>query len=322
MFQPSPASFSALLDQMREAVILVDPDGRVEVWSRGAERMFGWTEAEVVGRDVRPLIAPELSDDEFDALRRAALASGGVQQTARRRRKDGAEITTALSISPLLNASGQLSGLLAVSREATDTERLTAALQGRYEELERLHKDLLQAQRDLIRAASTDALTGVANRRAILDAAQEELQRAHRTRRPMCLALLDVDHFKRFNDRYGHATGDLVLSIVAKAIVDNLRQYDHVGRYGGEEFCLVLPEATEDAGLAILERVGEVVGITALPCADEAYVTLSAGLVSTETASSPDLNALLRAADVALYRSKANGRTQVTVAEPADFAAR
>jgi len=160
--------------------------------------------------------------------------------------------------------------------------------------------------------ASTDALTRVTNRQACLRRLGEEIARANRYERPLGVALVDIDHFKRVNDTHGHAVGDAVLRHVASLLSDNIRATDSVGRYGGEEFILVMPETDVDGTLASVENLRRMVARSAFVHDGQAIpVTISAGVTGGTGTSSLDLDALLREADSALYNAKAQGRDQV-----------
>jgi len=167
---------------------------------------------------------------------------------------------------------------------------------------------LQEARAELMRLATTDALTGLANRRTILERLEEEVERHRRTDRPLACILLDIDHFKRINDRFGHPAGDEVLRQVARQLQTGVRVYDTAGRYGGEEFLAVLPEADPEAGRLVAERLRALVA-GEVRCGDGEAVTASFGLAQYRKDESAD--ALLARADQALYRAKEAGRNRV-----------
>jgi len=162
--------------------------------------------------------------------------------------------------------------------------------------------------------ATQDQLTGVANRQALLTRLEEEIERANRYGRQLSVAMIDIDHFKRLNDTYGHSAGDLVLHRIAQAIQENVRRVDIVGRYGGEEFMVILPETDVDAAASIAEKIRRLVGREEVRLSDGTIVgaTLSSGVAGGRGASLL-LDALVRDADAALYSAKALGRDQVYV---------
>ena len=162
--------------------------------------------------------------------------------------------------------------------------------------------------------ATVDPLTGIANRQTVLRRVEEELVRAARYRRPLSLILVDLDHFKRANDSFGHAAGDVILRTVAQVIAANVRTVDLAGRYGGEEFLVVLPETDADAAASLAEKLRRIVSSTEirLPDGEVTSITMSAG-VAGGAGEVLRLDALVRDADAALYSSKALGRNQVYV---------
>jgi len=202
---------------------------------------------------------------------------------------------------------------LVETRAATETNRrFTRLLMESGQDLVRLRESLEALERD----AATDALTQLANRRSFDAALTQAVRQAEYGHRPLCLVMIDVDYFKRFNDRYGHPMGDQVLKLIGRILLENLRPRDTAARYGGEEFALILPDTARDEAAALVEdlrcrvagrtltnrRTGQGLG----------HVTLSAGLA--ERAGDEDLESLLRRADQALYQAKQAGRNQIVSA--------
>ena len=167
--------------------------------------------------------------------------------------------------------------------------------------------------------ATVDLLTGIANRQAVLSRLELELARASRYRHPLSVILIDLDHFKRLNDSHGHAAGDIVLRHVAQLLAANVRAVDVAGRYGGEEFLVLLPETDVDAAAALAEKLRRIVGSSEVRTADgeRLAISLSAG-VAGGLGNLPDLDVLIRDADAALYSAKALGRDQVFVFRETD----
>jgi diguanylate cyclase (GGDEF)-like protein len=175
---------------------------------------------------------------------------------------------------------------------------------------------LVLAQDRLQFDAMHDVLTGLSNRRAILECLKKELRRQQRSGHSMGLIMADADHFKKINDAYGHAVGDQVLREIAERMIAALRRYDSVGRYGGEEFLIIVPDCDADAAYASAERLRKTVA--ALPVTTNAGpipVTVSLGLIATAgSGADSDGSILLRMVDEALYRAKAKGRNRVEAA--------
>ena len=174
----------------------------------------------------------------------------------------------------------------------------------------RTHVELKEARDLLAQMALVDALTGIANRRRFDAALDHEWRRAQRGRHWLSVALVDVDQFKKFNDRYGHARGDLCLTAVAHALSSACRRpADLVARYGGEEFALVLPETEPEGARALAHAALLRVRELALPHEDAGgFVTVSLGIVSLVPADGEDARDALQKADALLYQAKEGGR--------------
>ena len=177
-----------------------------------------------------------------------------------------------------------------------------------------LLRDVTEARRleeELRRLATTDALTGLFNRRYLDTTLQREFERVERTGGPMSVLIFDVDHFKKFNDTYGHDQGDRVLQAVAKTFAATLRKYDSACRYGGEEFVGILPDTPSIGAYNVAERLREAVAATQV---DWLQVNISIGVATFPDLRLASPEALLEAADAAMYQSKQGGRNRTTVA--------
>jgi diguanylate cyclase (GGDEF)-like protein len=218
-----------------------------------------------------------------------------------------------------MHADGDAVGVLVCEhgmRAGSRIERRVLSMLERYaaHTAHALHNAWLVEQ--LEHSATTDALTGVANRRTFDSALTRELARATRTEEDVALLLLDADHFKTINDTLGHVTGDRVLKAIAQALQMECRTADTFARYGGEEFGAILPGLDGPSALAVADRMRLVVADLALPTP----VTLSVGVASFP-ATAPDPLSLIAAADTALYQAKAAGRNRCVLAEGAQSSA-
>jgi diguanylate cyclase (GGDEF)-like protein/PAS domain S-box-containing protein len=165
----------------------------------------------------------------------------------------------------------------------------------------------------LHRLAVTDALTGIFNRRHIMALAQQELERAQRLRRDLAIVIFDIDHFKRINDHFGHLAGDQVLEILARECQANLRSFDILGRYGGEEFLIVLPETGASTACTVSERLRCLVEGLKIPHERGlVQVSISLGIACLSPGRQMDLDQLIEEADQALYHAKATGRNRIS----------
>lgn len=173
-------------------------------------------------------------------------------------------------------------------------------------------KRIIELQQSLRFAATHDFLTNVLNRSEILAAVEREVSRGAREAKSATIILVDIDHFKRINDTLGHAAGDEVLKEVAQRLRTDLRPYDVVGRYGGEEFLLILPGCSLAAGLRRADEVRKIVCASTIKTPfGTSSVTISAGVTASKARESRSAAELLREADVSLYTAKNNGRNRV-----------
>ncbi len=163
--------------------------------------------------------------------------------------------------------------------------------------------------------AITDVLTGLNNRRYFFELAELEFKRAKRYNRALSLLMIDLDHFKVINDRYGHTIGDLVLQAVAQRCKDKIREQDIIGRYGGEEFSVILPEADEQAARRTANRLRACIADDPFQVGNDTaiHLTISIGVASLQ-ANTEDLTGFLNIADAALYKAKESGKNCIAIA--------
>ena len=179
-----------------------------------------------------------------------------------------------------------------------------------------LQEELIATREELRVQATRDFLTGIWNRGMITEKLDEEISRAARVNGSLGVIMCDIDHFKKINDTHGHPTGDSVLIEVALRMQETLRAYDRLGRFGGEEFLIVMPDASEEGVAALAERIRSgVSGTTIETPSGPVSVTVSLGTVVRMMEQDTNLKALIDEADRALYRAKNGGRDRVESAE-------
>ena len=293
----SESRFHTLVDLLPCGALETDLTGRVIFANPVLERLYGYEETgSVVGRFIWDFLA----DENKQGFLRNYLQSLVRDQPppmpyfAKNRRADGNIIDTQADWSYRRNQYGQLQGFIAVVTDITERKRLQAALQEQ---------------------AIRDPLTGLFNRRYLDETLPRELSRCQRNGEPLVVAMLDLDHFKRFNDTYGHEAGDTVLRTIGELLGKTLRAGDLPCRYGGEELTLILHGSTlEDARLRLdelrqaLRKTRMVYRGGELPA-----ITVSIGVTAAEAAET-DATTLLNRADAALYQAKAQGRDRVVAA--------
>ena len=161
-------------------------------------------------------------------------------------------------------------------------------------------------------------LTGLLNRRSIMEILEMEVARTMRHGPPLTIVILDLDHFKRINDTWGHPTGDLVLKEAGRVLTASIRKCDMVGRYGGEEFMIMLPDTTQAGAAIMMERCRATLAETTIVADNGETIRISGsfGLANNEKQLSLSSEAMIKLADEALYRAKAEGRNRLELALP------
>jgi diguanylate cyclase (GGDEF)-like protein/PAS domain S-box-containing protein len=297
----SEAAFRLLAENSSDMVARIDLEGRRSYVSPAAERLLGCPAATLIGRPANEFI--ELEDQPAMAAAMARLRSGELREATVTFRLARAGQETLWLESAIRTThdpqTGEADGAVAVSRDVTERRKL---------------------EQRLAELASTDGLTGLANRRAFDDALQQEWRRAIRTEQPLSLLLLDVDRFKQYNDSFGHQQGDECLRAVAEAVRSMIRRAgDVAARYGGEEIVLLLPNTPPAGAQELAEKLRAALQAQQLPhAANQPFgvVTASIGVagVLPELQAVFGPGALVAAADTALYEAKHQGRNRVVLA--------
>lgn len=175
-----------------------------------------------------------------------------------------------------------------------------------------LQDDLKKSNEMLKELSNTDPLTQLYNRRYMMTALEREIQRSQRKGSPLSIVMMDIDHFKRINDNFGHQQGDLVLTTIATTAKNALRSYDIGARYGGEEFVLLLPETTHQEAIVVADRIRlQIQQLTYPAPLEKTSITISMGVATYPVPEITTINELIYAADSALYRAKETGRNRV-----------
>jgi diguanylate cyclase (GGDEF)-like protein len=216
-----------------------------------------------------------------------------------------------------LEDSARRVSVLNAQQEFENARRDAEIYRLRTVELQREIDERTRLEVKLTQLATTDELTGIHNRRYFFERSQTELNRAIRYRRSLTVLMVDVDHFKKVNDTFGHTTGDQVLAGLSTVIRKTLRASDILGRYGGEEFCLLLPDTNAKQGFFVAERIRQSVELHPFEtAAGSLSITISIGLAclsSSDPNQSTSLEQLINEADHALYKAKQDGRNRVAV---------
>jgi diguanylate cyclase (GGDEF)-like protein/PAS domain S-box-containing protein len=289
----SSLRLNRILDNLFAYVALLDTNGVVQEVNKAPLDRAGYRREDVIGRYFYD--APWWSYD--DQVREQLIAAIKAAKQGKASRYDVAVkmgndlVPIDFLIAPVRDDTGKIIGLLPTAVDITDRKHLEAELQ---------------------RQAHLDYLTGLANRRSFMDRSEIELSRTRRYDNPLSILMLDIDHFKQINDTYGHQSGDHVLKSVAITFQDVLRKVDIIGRLGGEEFAVVLPETGITKATEVAERLREKISSSEVALSDGINIrfTVSIGIAALVDKNS-NIDMLLNEADKALYKAKQAGRNRV-----------
>ncbi len=317
----------AALEQSSDAILITDANlvapGPTIVYANAAfAKLTGYPLEELIGKSPRILQGPQTSAKVLQDLREKLSNGKHFAGCTVNYRKSGEPFEIEWHASPIYGTDGKVMQFLSIHRDVTERanfERQISQYSQLLVESNARQEELVRANRKLLALATTDGLTGLANHRHF----HQELARIRPSLAVTSLMLLDVDHFKSFNDEFGHPAGDAVLTELANVLRACVRENDLLARYGGEEFAILLPGQDADHALAVAERVR--LGVQE-KVSRQRPVTVSIGVATAETGDGDD-NKLIDDADVALYAAKAAGRNRVkhsrhlTRMQPSAFAA-
>ena len=286
-FELERSHLAGLIDQVSDAVVSTDLAFRVQSWSRGAQRLYGYTAAEATGRPFDSLVRTTFLDENVAEAFRDVSSQGRWSGEVEQRGKDDRALSVLSSVTLVRGAGGVPTGLVAVNRDLSQAKSL----------LKQLHHQ-----------ANHDSLTGLPNRRLMRERLAEAKAGARREGRAAAFLLLDIDNFKGLNDTYGHLFGDELLRAVGARLRGCVREEDTLSRWGGDEFAVLAPRLQAGAD-------AETIAETILDCfaaplrveGQELYVTLSIGL-DTYSGDDRGTGDLFQNADMALYQVKAEGK--------------
>lgn len=324
---------ASILEHAEDAILAIERDDTIATWNVGATRLFRTGRAAALGRSVASLVDPTDVRSLLAVVRTAREGRSVRNYETMCRRSDGTTFRASLTLAPVRDEEGRIQSVSLMLRDVTarrqyeaEVEALNAELAQRLREvhqanaelavtletLERTQQDLLDLNRTLERQATTDPLTGLKNRIVFQNSLLEMMHVAERQRTPLSLLLIDIDHFKRINDAWGHLEGDRALRAVAHALVTQVREQDVVARFGGEEFAVLLPNTGRGDALVVAEHLRS--GCRGVFDRGPA-LTVSIGLAAFAPGEAEA--ALIGRADAALYAAKAQGRDRVVAAAEA-----
>lgn len=295
-------NFRNIFDSIYDGVYFVDRDRRITYWNRAAERITGYSADEVVGARCMDNILVHI-DEAGNSLCRgrcplaAAMQDGNARQAeVYLHHKNGHRVPVSVRVAPFRDQEGSILGGVELFSDISSQR----AMRERIGELEKL--------------ALVDPLTGLSNRKHIEGELAARFQEKERYGIDFGLLFIDIDHFKRVNDTYGHDGGDAALKTISATLLASIRSYDLFGRWGGEEFIGIVRNVDRGVLRSIAERYRILVENTQVASNAELFsVTISVGATLVTSQDTPDT--LIRRADELLYESKKNGRNRVTLGE-------
>ncbi|HEX7642523.1 MAG TPA: sensor domain-containing diguanylate cyclase [Burkholderiaceae bacterium] len=307
-----------LMEHLVVPTFVIDAECRVMIWNHACERLTGLSAAEMIGKSEhwrgfytaqRPCLADLIAQSRTAEVDIYYPEHGSIEEPRYGLYAEnwcvmphhGSRLYLAIDAGPIFDKNGKLIAVVETLRDMT---------------LQKLAQSALQ---DL---ANHDGLTGIANRRAFDETLKLEWRRAMRDNQPLSLLMIDVDHFKHYNDKHGHLAGDECLKKVASIMAEEMqRASDVVARYGGEEFGVILPNSTLDGAVVVAEKLRNAVERQDIPFANSEYghVTISAGVASVTPSPAGDTWQLISTADAALYRAKATGRNRAVALRVEDM---
>ena len=288
---------SSAVEHSPSVIVITDAGGNIEYVNQKFITLNGYTFDEVRGKTPRILKSDKTPAEVYTKLWQTILSGEEWRGELLNRKKDGGYYWEYVSISAITDSYGRITHFVSVNEDITVRKEAE-------EKIQRLNAGLEQI-------AMTDHLTSLYNRRYFMQRGTEEFKRARRTNQPLSLLMLDVDQFKKVNDTYGHEVGDMALQQVAAALKSSLRETDILGRMGGEEFAILLPNTqSKEAGL-LAERVRQSVGGAPFEIPGKSLtITISIGTIVI-TGEMSGIDDMLRNADVAMYNAKHCGGNRV-----------
>lgn len=282
-FTSEQNKLTTIIQSADEGMVVTDPAGRVVLVNPAAEAILGKAAGTIIAEGIDNVLADPVRMREWLAL------PGGVSAQI----VPFGDKVLSVTAATIVTGDGQVMGSTALFRDITEARRLEEQLRER---------------------SQTDGLTGLGNRRFLDMALAREVVRAVDQKAPLSIMMFDIDHFKRFNDTFGHDQGDRVLKAVAEAVRATVRTVDIPCRYGGEEFLVILRSTGLDGAAVIAERLREAVEAMVV---DGQKVTISIGVAAWQSAGAEDAAGFVAVADQALYAAKGGGRNRVMLAQPA-----
>ena len=293
--------YKEILENLADGVYFVDRQRKITFWNKGAENISGYSKSEIMGHSCADNILMHVDGNGkilcLDGCPLAATMEDGKMREAEvfLHHADGHRVPVAVRATPIYGANGEIIG--AVELFSDQSSRAT----------------LMEQMQEMKKAALLDGLTEVGNRKYMemkLETTFKEWSQHHL---PFGLLFLDIDHFKNVNDTYGHACGDRVLKMVAETLASNIRSYDFIGRWGGEEFIIFLQGVDEVRLSEIAAKLHTLIAQSHCQCQEGVEVSVTVSIGGTLVKANDNPEKIVERADRLMYQSKGTGRNRITV---------
>ncbi|MBK9779825.1 MAG: diguanylate cyclase [Anaerolineales bacterium] len=299
------------VEQSPVSVVLTDINGNIEYVNPFFTKLTGYDLNEVLGKNPRMIQSGDTSPETYELMWQTIRSGKVWRGELLNKKKNGETYWEVEMISPVINSEGVIVNYIAIKEDVTAQKESDVKLREAYTKLEEQMQEIQGLQDELREQAIRDPLTKLHNRHYLKETLSRELSRAMRERYPISFLMLDIDHFKRVNDTYGHAAGDFVLRDLADQLAEFTRTGDIVCRYGGEEFLVAFPNTKEGDAFLIADRLRASIQESPIYVDHHAIsITISAGISEFPTHGQYEA-LILETADKALYHAKHTGRNQV-----------
>ncbi len=291
--------FSKIVELAADSILAINEDMELVFFNKEAENTFGYKSEEIIGQHINKLIPAEYHEQHNQHIKKflksnvvARLMNNRNNLEVKGLREDGSVFFCEISLIKVGMQTGVY--LVAILRDITESKEREKKLQN---------------------LAETDTLTGIMNRGTIENVLRKEIERASRYDKNLALLMLDIDHFKKVNDTFGHEMGDFALKHLTLICLDNIREVDFMGRWGGEEFVILMPEVDAKGVFVVAEKLRKSIENQPIEfqIGEKIQITVSIGGALFKK-SNPQWEFLFREADTALYKAKEQGRNQFCMA--------
>jgi diguanylate cyclase (GGDEF)-like protein/PAS domain S-box-containing protein len=293
--------YKEILNSLQDGVYYLDQDRVITYWNRGAEKLSGYTAEQVIGKSCRDNLLNHVNDHGLELCNEHCPMAATMQDGKPREayvylhHAEGHRVPVQIRATPIRDKSGNIIGAVETFNKGISPEKTERRI------------------RKLQQTALLDPLTAIGNRRHLENRLKTSMLDYHEHRLPFGVLFCDIDHFKDLNDTFGHNLGDQVLRMIAQTLRANIRETDSMGRWGGEEFLVILHDVDNDSLLKIAEKLLNLVRNSNLTIPDKGTLSATISIGGTLVRENDTIVSVVDRADRLMYQSKANGRNRITL---------